>query len=81
MYFYKAQKNIAKILETQYDYSFLIPLIGEILDSFVKDYFVYIFMKDESDTQTDGLRIYYEGGSIMPSEKTNIGIEYTVYRN
>jgi hypothetical protein len=36
-------------------------------------------MKDESETQTDGLRIYYEGGSIMPSEKTNIGIEYTVY--
>ncbi len=47
--FYKAQKNIAKILESQYDYSFLIPHIGEILDSFVKDYFVYIFMKDDND--------------------------------
>ena len=35
-------------------------------------------MKDESSTKTDGLRIYYDGGSIMPSEDTLIGIEYTV---
>ena len=40
--FYKAQKNIAKILETQYEYSFLLPVIGEILDNFAKDYFAYI---------------------------------------
>ncbi len=46
--FYKAQKNIAKILETQYEYSFLIPVIGEILDNFAKDYFAYIFMKNKN---------------------------------
>ncbi|MCQ2957862.1 MAG: GGDEF domain-containing protein [Candidatus Gastranaerophilales bacterium] len=46
--FYKAQKNIAKILETQYEYSFLIPVIGDILDNFAKNYFTYIFMKNEN---------------------------------
>lgn len=62
--FYKAQKNIAKILETQYDYSFLIPLIGEILDAFVKDYFVYIFMKDDNNKFTLSWPLRYDKSRI-----------------
>ena len=64
--FYKAQKNIAKILETQYDYSFLIPVIGEILDNFAKDYFAYIFMKNENNHFELAWPLRYDKKRIKP---------------
>ena len=64
--FYKAQKNIAKILETQYEYSFLIPVIGEILDNFAKDYFAYIFMKNESGEFEIAWPLRYDKKRIQP---------------
>ena len=64
--FYKAQKNIAKILETQYEYSFLIPVIGEILDNFAKDYFAYIFMKNESGKFEIAWPLRYDKKRIDP---------------
>ena len=33
--FYKSMKDIAKIIETQYDYQYIVPLIGEMIDKFV----------------------------------------------
>lgn len=33
--FYDALKNIAKIIETQYELNYIIPLIGEMIDKFV----------------------------------------------
>ena len=68
--FYKAQKNIAKILETQYDYSFLIPLIGEILDNFAKDYFFYIFMKNDDEKFTLSWPLRYDKKRIDKVLKT-----------
>ncbi len=64
--FYKAQKNIAKILETQYDYSFLIPVIGEILDNFAKNYFTYIFMKNEKGNFELAWPLRYDKKRINP---------------
>ncbi len=45
--FHETMKNIAKIIETQYELSYVIPIIGEMLDKFFTDYLVYIFIKEE----------------------------------
>ena len=33
--FYKTIRNIAKIIETQYELSYIIPIIGEIIDTLI----------------------------------------------
>ena len=43
--FHESMKNIAKIIETQYDLSYIIPLIGEMIDKFISDHLIYIFLK------------------------------------
>ena len=43
--FNNAMKNIAKIIETQYELSYIIPIIGEIMDTFVENHLVYIYLK------------------------------------
>lgn len=45
--FYKSMKDIAKIIETQYDYQYIIPLIGEMIDKFVINHLIYIFLKKD----------------------------------
>ncbi len=45
--FHETMKNIAKIIETQYELSYVIPIIGEMLDKFFADYLSYIFLKEE----------------------------------
>ncbi len=42
--FYDSMKNIAKIIETQYDLNYIIPLIGELIDKFISDHLIYIFL-------------------------------------
>lgn len=44
--FYKSMKNIAKLIETQYELTYILPIIGEMLDKFIADHLIYIFMKD-----------------------------------
>ncbi len=44
--FHDTMKNIAKIIETQYELHYIIPLIGEMLDKFFPDYLIYIFLRD-----------------------------------
>ena len=46
--FHDTMKNIAKIIETQYELNFIIPIIGEMLDKFFPDYLSYIFLKDDN---------------------------------
>lgn len=43
--FQNSMKNIAKIIETQYELSLIIPLLGEMVDKFVQNHLVYIFVK------------------------------------
>ncbi|MCM1264869.1 MAG: sensor domain-containing diguanylate cyclase [Candidatus Gastranaerophilales bacterium] len=45
--FYKSMKDIAKIIETQYDFQYIIPLIGEMIDKFVMNHLIYVFVKQE----------------------------------
>lgn len=46
--FHEVMKNIAKIIETQYELNYIIPLIGEMLDKFFENYLIYIYLKDEN---------------------------------
>ena len=46
--FHETMKNIAKIIETQYELNYVIPIIGEMLDKFFADCLIYIFLKDEN---------------------------------
>ncbi len=45
--FHAAMKNIAKIIESQYELSYIIPLIGEMIDRFVSSHLIYIFLYHE----------------------------------
>ena len=45
--FHDSMKNIAKIIETQYETSYIIPIIGEMIDKFVSDHLVYIFINNK----------------------------------
>ncbi len=47
--FHESMKNIAKIIETQYDLSYIIPLIGEMIDKFISDHLIYIFLKQNDE--------------------------------
>ena len=46
--FHDTMKNIAKMMETQYELKYIIPIIGEMLDKFFEDYLIYVFLKDEN---------------------------------
>lgn len=49
--FHKSMKDIAKIIESQYELNYIIPIIGEMIDRFVTDHLIYIFLKDEKTQQ------------------------------
>ena len=44
--FQHSMKNIAKIIETQYELRYIIPLLGEMIDKFVQNHLIYIFIKE-----------------------------------
>jgi diguanylate cyclase (GGDEF)-like protein len=46
--FHDSMKNIAKIIETQYELTYIVPLIGEMLDRFISDHLIYVFLKQEN---------------------------------
>ncbi len=43
--FHDSMKNIAKIIETQYELNYIVPIIGEMLDRFITDHLIYVFLK------------------------------------
>lgn len=45
--FQKVMKSIAKLIETQFDLDYIIPIIGELIDRFVSEHLIYIFTKTE----------------------------------
>lgn len=47
--FHNAMKNIAKIIESQYELHYIIPVIGEILDTVISNHLVYLFLKDKNN--------------------------------
>lgn len=47
--FQNAMKNIAKIIETQYELNYIIPLLGEMIDKFIQNHLIYIFIKNKNN--------------------------------
>ncbi len=47
--FYELMKDIAKIIETQYELNYVIPLIGEMIDKFMSNCLIYIFIRHNSE--------------------------------
>lgn len=47
--FHDSMKNIAKIIETQYELNYIVPLIGEMLDRFISDHLIYVFLKQNNE--------------------------------
>ena len=47
--FHDSMKNIAKIIETQYELNYIVPLIGEMLDRFISDHLIYVFLKKDNN--------------------------------
>ncbi len=47
--FHDSMKNIAKLIETQYELNYIVPLIGEMLDRFISDHLIYVFLKQENE--------------------------------
>lgn len=49
--FHDSMKNIAKIIETQYELNYIVPIIGEMLDRFITDHLIYVFLKKDNEFQ------------------------------
>lgn len=49
--FHDSMKNIAKIIETQYELNYIVPIIGEMLDRFITDHLIYVFLKQDGEFQ------------------------------
>lgn len=47
--FHDSMKNIAKLIETQYELNYIVPLIGEMLDRFISDHLIYVFLKKDEE--------------------------------
>ena len=47
--FHDSMKNIAKIIETQYELNYIVPLIGEMLDRFISDHLIYVFLYKDGE--------------------------------
>ena len=45
--FYKTMKDVAKIIETQYDLNYILPILGEMIDKFISEHLIYIFLKPQ----------------------------------
>ena len=49
--FHDSMKNIAKIIETQYELNYIVPIIGEMLDRFITDHLIYVFLRKDKEYQ------------------------------
>ncbi len=46
--FHQTVRNIAKITETQYELDYILPIMGEMIDGFIYDHLIYIFIKNKN---------------------------------
>ncbi len=44
--YFQTVKNIAKIIETQYELKYILPIIGEMVDNLIQEHLIYIFLKN-----------------------------------
>lgn len=69
--FHDSMKNIAKIIETQYELNYIIPIIGEILDTFISNHLIYIFLKQEGKYKLEWPSSCLDKSIIENLEKLN----------
>ena len=48
--FQNVMKSIAKLIENQFELDYILPIIGELIDSFISEHLIYIFTKDLNDS-------------------------------
>lgn len=46
--FHQTLKNIAQITQTQYELDYILPIMGEMIDGFISDHLIYIFIKNKN---------------------------------
>ncbi len=46
--FHQIIKNIAQITQTQYELDYILPIMGEMIDGFISDHLIYIFLKNKN---------------------------------
>ena len=54
--FQKVMKDIAKLIENQFELDYILPIIGELIDRFVSEHLIYIFIRDENDVDIDEVK-------------------------
>lgn len=82
--FHDTMKNIAKIIETQYELNYVIPIIGEMMDKFFTDYLIYIFLKDDTKSTNT---LYWPGAcndkkileTIEKIDKKELSDDHLIY--
>lgn len=79
--FYKAMKDIAKIIESQYDLSYIIPLIGEMIDRFMSSHLIYIFIKKEEEYKLVWPIACKDENVYKLIKKINLKTEYIISEN
>ena len=79
--FHTAMKNIAKIIETQYELNFIIPIIGEILDTFISNHLVYIFLKSGGKEKLVYPTTCFDKNIIKTIENYNSKNEYVLNKS
>ena len=79
--FHTAMKNIAKIIETQYELNFIIPIIGEILDTFISNHLVYIFLKSGGKEKLVYPTTCFDKNIIKTIENYNSKDEYVLNKS
>ena len=79
--FYTAMKDIAKIIESQYELSYIIPLIGEMIDRFISSHLIYIFICQEDKYKLVWPNACKDSNVYTLLEKINVKSEYVVSEN
>lgn len=46
--FHQTVRNMAKITETQYELDYILPIMGEMIDGFISEHLIYIFIKNKN---------------------------------
>ncbi len=79
--FYKAMKDIAKIIESQYELSYIIPMIGEMIDRFISSHLIYIFIYKDDEYKLVWPSACKDESVYKLLKKINLKTEYILSDN
>ena len=78
--FHQTVRNIAQITQTQYELDYILPIMGEMIDGFIQEHLIYIFLKNKNKKEYKLIwpnkcsdnKIYDYLESITPKSQTMI---------